>query len=238
MSLELACVILDWKRPDNMPKVLEGVRRQSTECAIYVVHQENDRKYDVYENINLSINHACGARWSILSLIHLPYTVMVDDDLELTNPETFAVMLEAVKKYHHVSAIGVNLGTAEEPYLTGEKVVGTSEVQKVDICLGSLSMVRTTETAIIWNEGLPLVYQYQNRPAPYIKCDDILYAYLHRRAGGGEYVVGHGERPYEVLDTAHGLEHDPDHYTDRNDICKALGIKQMPNGEKLESQNA
>ena len=227
---DVACVVLDWKRPQNMPTVLNALRRQEgVNIRIYVIHQENMRKYKDCENIWLERNYCCAARWLALPLIRERYTVFVDDDIELTDPGIVALLVRHLKTLHHVSAAGSNFGDdPERPYTSGEKVWAPEEPAVVDVCLGNLNAVITREAANRWISALDHIKDVATeRPNEMFICtDDIITSWLYVQAGMKNYAAGRGEVPYRVLDTAHGLEHRSEHPETRDRICRVLGYRK------------
>jgi hypothetical protein len=220
---ELAVVVLDWKRPQNMPYVIQAIREQSIALDLYIVHQANNRVYDSAENIHVETNRGCGTRWDILPLIENTYTVFIDDDMKLIDNKILETMLNHVKEKFHVSAVGITLGDhPEKPYSSGDKVYAPLELTKVDICMGNLNMVQTRLARGLWCSHIELTRTMRRPETSIIGDDDIISSYLFAKAGYGNYVVGNGEKPYEMLSTLHGLEHMPSHYEFRNELCRLL----------------
>jgi len=217
---KLGCVIIDWKRPGNMPTVLEGIRSQSIDTDIYVIHQENTRIYEGCENFHSERNRGPGARWLMLPFIQNEYCVFVDDDLKLKDERILETMLRECVQHHHVSCVGVILGSPEAPYTTCRKLYAQDPPVQVDIGMGNLNMVKAQPAASLIVQDLALFHSIAKDGI--IAEDDILFSYLHQKAGGATYCCGNGSIPYDVLDVAHGLEHRPTHYTDRNEICIRL----------------
>jgi len=223
---ELACLILDWKRPQNMEAVIAGVLSQSIDVNLYIVHQENDRVYPGAENIHIQTNRGCGSRWNALPFVESKYTVFLDDDLQLTDPQIFETMLSYVKTLDHVSAVGALLGDhADKPYTSGNKVYAPIEPTEVDICLGNLNMVKTEMAIRVWCTQLDFIRTMRRPGTMIIGDDDIISSFLFTQSGFSNYVVGNDVIPYQTLSTLHGLENDPDHYNFRNSLCIRLPFK-------------
>lgn len=182
---ELACVILDYRRPQNMEEIIDAINHQSIATDVYIAHQENRRNYDgVCENIHLERNRGCKARYQILPLVNNPYTMIIDDDLRPAVVNIFEVMLEFAKKLDtRVGAYGLNLGrNPKQPYSSGTRIYHTVSPVPVDIILGNFQMINTRRGSRIWNENHNLIRDVTN-DGEIIGCDDIILSYLYKREG-------------------------------------------------------
>lgn len=221
---EYACVVLDWKRPQNMGRVVDGIRKQSLENHLYIVHVENDRKVDEATNITLDVNYGPGVEFSILPIIHEPYTIFLDDDIGMTDPEYFSILGSAVKKYDYTGCVGVMLGDDKaKPYTSGGKTYSPKEQFEADIVLANLFAMNTYRAAYVWSKYIAIIRSLQYRWPGFITNEDCMMSLLWQHEYGRKPVaVGTGEKPYEILSTKHGLEHDPDHYIQRDAVCKCI----------------
>lgn len=222
MDKTVACVILDWKRPFNMEEVLQGIQSQSLRPTIYVVHVDNDRKYEGCININIEANYGPGIKFGIMSIIPEPYTVVVDDDIAVTDPGYIKLMYESCISKNYVGAVGVLLGPdPDKPYRSGGKVYAPEMDTPVDIILANLFMIKTEMANRLWNQSLPTIRELQYRHYGFITNEDCIMGFLWKQSGlNSPYAVGTGERPYKVLDVRFGLENDPDHYIQRDRTCR------------------
>ena len=228
---ELAVVVLDWKRPQNMGSVIEAIRGQSIPVDLYIVHQANNRVYESAENIHVQTNRGCGTRWDILPLVENPYTVFIDDDLRLTDEKILETMLHHVKTHNHVSAVGITLGDhPEKPYSSGTKVYAPIELTRVNICMGNINMVYTRLARTIWCSHTAYIRTMRRPETAIIGDDDIISSHLFNKENFSNFAVGNGEKPYETLSTLHGLENMPGHYEFRNELCKKLAFTPIRSG--------
>lgn len=206
-----------------MDDVIAGIRAQSVDVDLCIVHQDNDRVYEGAENIHIQTNRGCSSRWNILPFIENEFTVFLDDDLKLTDAKIFETMLKHVETYKHVSAVGVIIGTQpENPYSSGHKVYAPIVPSEVDICMGNLNMFHTITARDLWCTQLEFIRQFRRPGTIIIGDDDIISSHLFTKAEITNFAVGNGEVPYETLSTLHGLENDPSHYTFRNELCTRL----------------
>ena len=224
---DVACVVLDWKRPFNMKKVIAGIKSQSMETQLYVVHIENDRQYEDCININIDRNFGPGVKFGIMSMIPEPYTVVQDDDMQMTNPQYIEFMYHSCKTKDFVGTVGLIFGSISgKSYTSGEKIYSPEVDTPVDVILANMFMIKTELAASVWTSNLSTIRELQYRDFGFITNEDCIMCALWKEAGlKTPHVVGnldpqYGERPYIGLDARFGLEHDPDHYDRRNQTCQ------------------
>jgi len=120
---DVACLIIDWKREENLPAVLEGVRAQTLDMDIFVVHQANSRHCEGCININHQGNIGSGMKFAVLSMIPNEYTAIIDNDLQLTDDVFLETLFLHCVEYGFVGAVGVHTGAdLEKPYTSGSKI--------------------------------------------------------------------------------------------------------------------
>jgi hypothetical protein len=113
-SFTLDAVVLSWKRPDNLPAVVESLRSQRVVRRIYIWHNHpSDRKIEGAINIFSGQNFDTFIRHIFGLALDSDYVLFQDDDLVLegdnsdileesirTHGDTAAVMGYSGKKYH------------------------------------------------------------------------------------------------------------------------------------------
>lgn len=216
----IACVIVDWKREKNLPAVLEGVKKQTLDMDIFVVHQENSRYCEGCVNITHQGNIGSGMKFAVLSMIPNQYTAIIDNDLQLTDSAFMETLLFHCETYGFVGAVGVHLGPdPEKPYTSGNKIEAPTEPTLVDIVLTNACMMNTFEATKRWNSNLDLIRKIQcrkeERPEMLLN-EDVIYSLLSIMEERPPVAVGNGFLPYKVLDTLDGLEHTELHYRSRD----------------------
>lgn len=76
-------LLLNWKRGENLKKVIESIRHQSIKVEIYLWNNNPDdtHKYDVDFQFNSPVNLKCWPRWNLASFIKQGYIFTLDDDI-------------------------------------------------------------------------------------------------------------------------------------------------------------
>jgi len=217
---DVACLIVDWKREENLPAVLEGVRAQTLDMDIFVVHQENSRHCEGCINISHQGNIGSGMKFAVLSMIPNEYTAIIDNDLKLTDDLFMETLFLHCETHGFVGAVGVHLGPdPDKPYTSGSKIYAPIEPTPVDIVLTNACMLHTFEATKRWNSNLDLIRSIQcrkdERPEMLLN-EDVIYSLVSIIEGRQPVAVGNGAIPYQVLDTADGLEHTELHYRSRD----------------------
>lgn len=227
---ELACLILDYNRPQNMLEIIEAVNRQNINVDLYIVHQGNNREYDCFENIHLEHNRGPRTKYQILSLIDNPYTIIIDDDLKPVGENIFDVMLQYAKELKTlVGAYGLILGNNKNmPYTSGQRIFHTSTPVEVDIILANFHLVETAFAAKLWNNNKEVTQKSMsfsdlfNKDPLFGTNEDVILSYLYKKANMNVYVVGTGIKGYQELDNMGGLEFEEGHLRSRNELAKEL----------------
>lgn len=79
---EVTAILLNWKRPENLHKVIKSIRSQSIDIDIWLWDNSNKNEpFDVDLRINSSKNLKCFPRWCLASMINTKYFFVIDDDL-------------------------------------------------------------------------------------------------------------------------------------------------------------
>lgn len=132
-------LLLNYKRAENIPIILDALKNQTVECSIFLWNngeQEfNDPRLDLV--INSSKNLKCWARWSMASYAKTPYIMSHDDDLVLSSPDSLQLLIDAIEKNYipgrAVGFNGVKLGKDLSYYPTEQQ----KSIRKMGITLGA-----------------------------------------------------------------------------------------------------
>ena len=72
--IEATALLLNWKREENLKKVISSIRNQSADVKIWLWNNNpNGVKYDVDLQIDSGINFKCWSRWLLGSLVDTSY---------------------------------------------------------------------------------------------------------------------------------------------------------------------
>ncbi|MEM7587717.1 MAG: hypothetical protein AAF560_30295 [Acidobacteriota bacterium] len=133
-------LVLSWRRPDNLPRVIEGLRRQSFIDDIMIFHNHpSDRRMEGCLNVVSDHNFGCAVRHQLAQLLDYETFVFSDDDLMLTE-DLAPQLMPVIRAYGQRSVIGLfgHMLDRQRPnaaYSHGERVT-TREVRPVDLVKG------------------------------------------------------------------------------------------------------
>ena len=151
-------VVLSWKRPENLPQVVEGLRRQSYIDDIMIFHNHpSDRRIDGCINIVSDHNFGCAVRHQLATLLDYDCFVFTDDDLMLTQDLASRLMpvIEALGQRSVIGLFGHMLDCADPraAYSNG-KTITTDEVIPVDVVKGRFHILSRATLQAISGPGL------------------------------------------------------------------------------------
>jgi hypothetical protein len=84
--MKLTALLLNWKRPHNLPEVISSVRSQTVPVDIWLWNNNPDDKaqYDVDMRIDSPRNFKCWPRWLLASLVDGGCIFTLDDDIMMS----------------------------------------------------------------------------------------------------------------------------------------------------------
>ena len=142
--MKLAVVILSYKRPKNIAKVVGSVLKSEYKPNnIYVFNNnpEIDLKVKGATVINSGENFGCRVRHALALVIDATHFLFLDDDLVIET-KTIGNFVNYAKKYpdHVLGYFGVRLTKGDYPYTQGKRINYRSIRKKelVDIVLGRI----------------------------------------------------------------------------------------------------
>lgn len=98
--MKITSIILHYNRPDNMSKVLDGIRSQTVPSEIWVWDNSGncpDKDIDVL--IRSNRNFYCQPRFTLGHLVRTPYIFNQDDDLAIKDKHLFEKLLETSSQH-------------------------------------------------------------------------------------------------------------------------------------------
>lgn len=106
--MDITSIIIHYKRPENMKRVIEGIRSQTIKSEIWVWDNSGDCPSDgVDVMIRSSRNFYCQARFLMMGFVKTKYVYNQDDDLACLDPQMLEKMI-AVSELHPYAVIGWN----------------------------------------------------------------------------------------------------------------------------------
>jgi hypothetical protein len=227
---EITFCLLNYRRPANLPLVVESIRRQTVPCRVFLWDNGTGGRgvADVDWWLGSSQNVGCWPRWWMATQADTPLVATLDDDLALADRH---VMADALRQFERLpsgrllGAFGVSLGSGGE-YRLGRQV-GYGRPRRhdppvpVDIVKGRHVLARADDL----RAGLAALGDWNAatiRPHR-ARCDDIVVsAAVARGCRAWHRVAGcYGCRLDELPDHD-GLQDDPDHYRQRETAAAAL----------------
>jgi hypothetical protein len=87
--MSTTALLLNWKRPDNIPLTIKSIRDQSADIKIWLWNNNpaDTAQYDVDYQINSPNNFKCWPRWLLGSMVTTKYIFTLDDDLQIAKPD-------------------------------------------------------------------------------------------------------------------------------------------------------
>ena len=112
-------VLLNWKRPENLKKVIESIKKQKkvdVKIHLWNNNVDCDEFFDVDMQIDSDENYICMPRWFMASMTKSEYIMTLDDDLLLTEPYVIYNLVSVHRAYPTldnliVGPYGRNFGT-------------------------------------------------------------------------------------------------------------------------------
>jgi len=137
--------LLNWRRPQNLPKVLDSIERQTVKPVIFLWN--NGEPFDdprIRWQVHSSRNMGCWPRWFMASRATTEFVCSLDDDLALRDPyvlEDAAAFLAQCDDHTIIGPEGVRL-VFSKPYRDCEHVVCPSQDTAVSIVKGRMMLFR------------------------------------------------------------------------------------------------
>jgi hypothetical protein len=142
----VTAILLNWKRTDNLKKVIQSIRSQSIPIDIWLWDNAKVKsEYDVDKHFISPINLKCFPRWCLASMIQTKYFFVIDDDIILNDKNVIKDCL----KYHESQNIsdlilgftGVTLNDSKE-YWASEHLNNCDFDASVDIVKGRFMFMK------------------------------------------------------------------------------------------------
>lgn len=150
MSEELTLVVTNYKRPQNLPAVVQAWSKQRLVPRLFLWNNgsriEDPELLKHFDWIvDSSINMGCVPRWYMASMASTRFTGVVDDDFVPVNPTVTASLISLLKKVPDcglVGPFGVRL-EREKSYADSIHYKYPPTTTMVDIVKGRLATCRT-----------------------------------------------------------------------------------------------
>lgn len=229
--MKAAAVILGFRRPDNLPSVIRGIRRQSMVEKIYVFHNHPSKSHvDGVINIFSEENFGCIARHAFSLLLDAERILFVDDDLELMADFSARFEFAARTAPYAVSGLtGVNINQKADhtPLYGSGGFLDLSPVpQHVDIVKGRVHLANKQHLINSFQfitdnkgkiDGL--------REGQFIMDDVIINLASQLKTGKPSFLIPANAEELRNLNAPAGAHDHPEHYTIRHDLIREFLAK-------------
>lgn len=110
---KITIVLLNFKRPQNIPIILEAIGRQTVKASVFLwnngdvdIDSPNIDRYHSSEN-----NAGCMARWNLAKEATTPYVMCMDDDICFHRPDALESVINSLEMLDNPSRIVGFLGS-------------------------------------------------------------------------------------------------------------------------------
>lgn len=208
-KLSATAVILCWKYPQNVYRIVDALMEQTTIPTIFVWNNNPSCNFfhpQVSWCVNSSHNRRCGIAVPMMMLSETPYVIKIDDDLVpkdkyvIEDVLNFASMLEETML---VAATGVILNP-DLPYQNGQHVNYPEKHTRVDVAKSMFCALRTNAIR-------------QVPPQLWIHHADVaISGYLAAGEPLGHWVIGGMRERFEEIPKEFAACLENDHWTLRD----------------------
>jgi hypothetical protein len=137
--------LLNWKRPQNLPRVIDSIARQTAKPVIFLWNNGAEfRDSRIAWQVDSSQNMGCWPRWFMASRARTQYVCSLDDDIVLTDEhvlEDAIAFLSQCDERTITGPEGVQL-VFNRPYRDCEHVACPAEDTPVSIVKGRMMLLR------------------------------------------------------------------------------------------------
>lgn len=103
----VTAVLLSWKRKNNLPIIIDALRRQTLRPEIWVINNNGFEDFEADKLISIPWNAGEWARYVMAGRVETEYCMFQDDDFVLGDKYYLEDALEAHKKYCPDHVLGV-----------------------------------------------------------------------------------------------------------------------------------
>ena len=107
---EVTAILLNWKREENVKKIIRSLNNQTVKPEIWIWDNNQDEHnfdFDPWPDVRFFSpkNYRTAPRWLLATLALTPYILVMDDDLIITKNDFIEIALQESRKYGKI--IGV-----------------------------------------------------------------------------------------------------------------------------------
>lgn len=135
----ITALLLNWKRPDNLKKIISIIKGQSVPVQIFLWNNnpEDNNQYNVELQINSSKNLMCSPRWLMSGYSESEYFFSLDDDLVFADKFVIEDCYKfAARNNCGIGYTGVALDSQKNYWSSDHVLPNPNNDQHVDIIKG------------------------------------------------------------------------------------------------------
>jgi len=225
MNKDLTLILMNWKRPKNIPLIVNAIRTQTLRPNIWVIDNSEDQNLNVYlpgdSDLLISIDHNFGnyIRLYYAGFVSTPYVMFIDDDLCPTDDKFVEDLFSIAKNYKDriVSGWGARVGSEKPPHYVGD--LGDA---------GRKYVIFAKTNCIIFPrrilENLPVISPVHRDRKFFMRSDDMYLALGTYLATNQKhlYCGKFRKRLKGLPQYGAGLEFSPDHFKVREEFANMM----------------
>lgn len=207
--------ILSYKRPQNIDKVIAGIKLQSCIRNIYVFHNHpSSLKIPGVINIFSERNFGCIARYALALLSDCKFALFVDDDIALISD--FSSRFKQLIRRKDFSVAGVfcrilsDLKTDQSIYQRSKTMHFNKDFIPVDIVTGRIHICRREYIYNIFSHSI-----YRKFP---LSDDLVLNLSIQIATGYPSLAIPATKNEIKILEQNNSVHSRKKHYQERSDI--------------------
>lgn len=143
MTPQVTAILLNWKRPHNLDKVIKSIRSQTELIDIWLWNNSNIvEQFDVDQYFHSSTNLKCFPRWCLASMVQTKYFFVIDDDIMFADSK---VISDCIKHLNIEDLIIGHTGVIlndEKIYFDSEHFSNVVKTVNVDIVKGRFMFMK------------------------------------------------------------------------------------------------
>ena len=205
---DITAILLNYKRPANMPRLIASLKTQSVPVGIIVIDNGvQDTPHTEY-GVGLTWNAGPYVRYLVAALARTPYVCFFDDDLCPGDPDFISDALSIAACRGGITGAFARHLSPTPPYYQGPDVVGEVELIKGRFMLFSRNLLEQVHLTRPWFARYAM------------HCDDLYVSLEIGRGQPAHWADKSLKARLEELPAGNvGLERRPDHFLLREAFC-------------------
>lgn len=179
MTPQVTAILLNWKRPHNIHKVIKSIRSQDVPIDIWLWNNSNIvEQFDVDQYFHSSINLKCFPRWCLASMVQTKYFFVIDDDIMFSDNR---VISDCIKHSNIEDLIIGHTGVIlndEKIYFDSEHFSNVAKSVYVDIVKGRFMFMKQS---LMNSVTMDVSFTCEDIKISSHSNNKVLPAFLHNR---------------------------------------------------------